>query len=215
MKSHAAVRRGRRTAASDCIPPVFQTTRSIGDDAAERDRTDDAVRRAVAGDNDGLRYLYERYSNGVYSYVRTIVRSADTAEDVTQQVFLKLMTALPRYDAGRATFAAWLLRMARNAAIDSIRNSHGVVTAAEIEPDREQPAPDDRRESLRTALGGLTEGQRRVFVLREVVGLSACEVGECLGKKEAAVHTLHHRARVAAKESLVAMDVAPLTKRAA
>src|SRR4051794_36354212 len=149
---------GELAPARSDLPPLFEHTRSINDDAVERRRTERAVRRAVAGDPEGMSYLYSRYSSGVYSYVRSIVRSRETAEDVTQQVFLKVMVSLERYDSTRAGFAAWILRVARNAAIDAIRESRGVIVSEDVEPSGHVPEIDHRRDSLRDALGGLTDG---------------------------------------------------------
>jgi RNA polymerase sigma-70 factor (ECF subfamily) len=194
------------------IPPLFKHTRSIVDDAAERRRTAVAVLQVIDGDPDGLSYLYSRYSGPVYSYVCSIVRDRDDAADITQQVFLKLMTAFPQYDVRRARFAAWILRVARNAAIDWLRGSHGAVWAPEaIEVAQEDASTSNDREVLRHALAELTDGQRKVLFLREHVGLPAGEVARRLGKREAAVHTMHHRARLAARRSLLEMDVMPAT----
>jgi RNA polymerase sigma-70 factor (ECF subfamily) len=196
------------------IPPLFEHTRSIVDDDAEQRRTAVALRKVLDGDPDGLSYLYTRYSGPVYSYVCSIVRDRDDAADITQQVFLKLMTAFPQYDVRRARFAAWILRVARNAAIDWLRESRGAVSAPEaIDIGREDPAPRNDREVLRHALADLTDGQRKVLFLREHVGLPAGEVAQRLGKREGAVHTMHHRARVAARRRLLEMDVMPATGR--
>jgi RNA polymerase sigma-70 factor, ECF subfamily len=196
------------------IPPLFEHTRSIVEDAAERRRTAVAVGKVLDGDPDGLTYLYSRYSGPVYSYVCSIVRDRDDAADVTQQVFLKLMTALPQYDVQRARFAAWILRVARNAAIDWLRGSRNAVSVSEtIEIAHEDPSTRNDREVLRDALAELTDGQRKVLFLREHVGLPANEVALRLGKREAAVHTMHHRARVAARRRLLEMDVMPATGR--
>jgi RNA polymerase sigma-70 factor (ECF subfamily) len=196
------------------IPPLFEHTRSIVEDAGERRRTAVAIRQLFDGDADGLSYLYSRYSGPVYSYVCSIVRDRDDAADVTQQVFLKLMTAYPHYDVRRARFAAWILRVARNAAIDFLRESRGAVSALDgIEIAHEDATTRTDREVLRHALAALTENQRKVLFLREHVGLPACEVAQRLGKREAAVHTMHHRARVAARRRLLEMDVMPATGR--
>jgi RNA polymerase sigma-70 factor (ECF subfamily) len=206
-KSHAALH-------ANGIPPLFEHTRSIVDDDAEQRRTAVALRQVLDGDPAGLSYLYSRYSGPVYSYVCSIVRDRDDAADITQQVFLKLMTAFPQYDVRRARFAAWILRVARNAAIDWLRESRGAVSAPEaIEVAHEDTAPRNDREVLRHALAELTDGQRKVLFLREHVGLPAGEVARRLGKREGAVHTMHHRARVAARRRLLEMDVMPATGR--
>src|SRR5579863_10458818 len=89
-------------------------------DASARD-TRRAITRAAQGDADALRDLYVRYADNVYSYVATILRDHHEAEDVTQQVFAKLMRAIARYEDRGAPFLSWLLRLARNAAIDQLR----------------------------------------------------------------------------------------------
>ena len=66
-----------------------------------------------------MRFLYLRYADNVYGYVCSIVRDEHEAEDVTQQIFAKLMTALAALRAALRPFSAWILRIAHNAAIDS------------------------------------------------------------------------------------------------
>jgi RNA polymerase sigma-70 factor (ECF subfamily) len=203
--------RGRVPARSN-VPPIFDNTRALNDSAAQRRRTEQAVRRASQGDMQAFAELYARYSGGIYNYVRSIVGDRHEAEDVTQQVFLKLMTCLHRYDPSRARFVAWMLRVARNVAIDSLREPRPTVVSATVDRPHDDFPATTHRASLRDALDGLTDGQRDVLVLREMVGLSAGEVGARLGKGEAAVHTLHHRARRAARKRLTALDVSPSTR---
>src|SRR5215207_10807303 len=85
-----------------------------------------AVARAKDGDDDALRYLYLCYADNVYGYVCSIVRDEYEAEDVTQQIFAKLMTALGRYEPRLVPFSAWILRVAHNAAIDHVRTRRAV-----------------------------------------------------------------------------------------
>ena len=80
-----------------------------------------AVARAKAGDQEAFRFLYLRYADNVYGYVRSIVRDDFEAEDVTQHVFTKLITTLPKYEQREVPFAAWILRVARNVAVDHMR----------------------------------------------------------------------------------------------
>jgi RNA polymerase sigma-70 factor (ECF subfamily) len=214
MMEHPPRSKSRAASSENGIPPLFEHTRSIVEDDAERRRTARAVRQVLDGDPEGFTYLYSRYSGPVYSYVCSIVRDRDDAADVTQQVFLKLMTAFPQYDVRRARFAAWILRVARNAAIDWLRESRGVSSTSDmIEVGEEDAATHHDRDALRDALANLTDGQRKVLFLCEHVGLPASEVAQRLGKREAAIHTMHHRARVAARKNLLDMDVAPATGR--
>jgi DNA-directed RNA polymerase specialized sigma24 family protein len=79
-----------------------------------------AIVRAKEGDRDALTFLYVRYADNIYGYVRSIVRDEHEAEDITQQLFSKLTFALSRYEPRSVPFSAWILRVARNLAIDHI-----------------------------------------------------------------------------------------------
>src|SRR3954447_16507800 len=130
-----------------------------------------AVARARQGDRDAVRFLYMRYADNVYGYVRTIVRDHHDAEDVTQQVFAKLITAIAKYEPRGVPFVAWLLRMAHNVAIDAVR-ARRTTPAEEIYGADEAACEDapERARALRAALASLPEDQRQVVVLRHVLG---------------------------------------------
>ncbi len=111
-----------------------------------------AVARAKEGDQEAVRFLYVTYVHNIYGYVRSIVRDDHEAEDVTQHVFAKLMTAIVKYDDRGVPFFAWLLRMARNVAIDQLRANRLTPTENVIDPDtstQHRPRPD-RDSALRT-----------------------------------------------------------------
>ena len=175
-----------------------------------------AVARAKQGDRDALRHLYVRYADNVYSYVMSIVRNHHEAEDVTQQVFAKLPDSLRRYEDRGAPFLSWLVRLARNAAIDQLRSRRAVPVAEPIE--RLAPAEEggarERRDNLRSALETLPEDQREIIVLRHVGGLAPAEIAARLGRSESAVNGLHHRGRRALRAELTRLGVAPMTMAA-
>jgi RNA polymerase sigma-70 factor, ECF subfamily len=157
--------------------------------------------------------LYERHSRGIYGYIRSIVGDAHEAEDITQQVFLKLITASTTSNRRPTHLSAWLLRVARNAALDSLRSKKRTLLR---DPQRWTPAgvaPDEEvRRSLEEALALLSSGQRDVLLLREVLGLTPHEAAQLLGKSDGAVHMLHHRARRALCAQLVGCGSAPSTR---
>src|SRR3954462_11643250 len=135
-----------------------------------------AVARGKEGDREAIRYLYVRYSHNIYGYVRSIVRDEHEAEDVTQQVFTKLMTALTKYDERGVPFFAWLLRLAHNAAIDHLRGRRATPAEEIFGPDvRDDDEGADRSQNLREAIRALPDEQRSVVVLRHVVGLTPGE----------------------------------------
>src|SRR4051812_5212464 len=118
----------------------------------------DAIERARSGDTSALHYLYVRYADDVYGYVESIVRDAYEAEDITQNVFAKLMTAIRRYQSSAVPFSAWLLRVARNATLDHLRSNRSVpceeIYAAD---DHDEQDRADRGHSLNDALSLLPE----------------------------------------------------------
>jgi RNA polymerase sigma-70 factor, ECF subfamily len=173
-----------------------------------------AVSRAKQGDRDAVRYLYIRYADNVYGYVASIVRDEHEAEDVTQQVFAKLMTVIGKYEQREVPFSSWLLRLAHNAAIDHLRRR----LATPVEEVRAADECAEGRESegvraLGMALATLPEDQRKVVVLRHLVGLSPGEIAEQLGRSENSIHGLHHRGRRALKQELHRLESGPVTMR--
>jgi len=171
-----------------------------------------AVSRAQEGDQEALRFLYVSYSHNIYGYVRSIVRDDHEAEDVTQHVFAKLMTTLGKYDDRGVPFFAWLLRMARNVAIDHLRANR--VTPIETLPDTGSSSDShvDQLQTVREALAALPEEQREVVVLRHVVGLTPGEIADRLGRSESSIHGLHHRGRRALQRELRALETSPSTR---
>jgi RNA polymerase sigma-70 factor, ECF subfamily len=191
-----------------------QTTLEDGP-AGERRVVAQAVARAKAGDQEAVRFLYMRYADNVFGYVRSIVRDHHEAEDVTQHVFAKLMTALPKYEAREVPFAAWILRVARNVALDHMRQRRAIPCEEVRELDTRRDDQGDAQQvslTLREALEVLPDEQREVVVLRHLVGLSPGEIAGRLGKTEPAIHGLHHRGRGALRTSLVDRECAPAVR---
>ena len=171
-----------------------------------------AVARAKDGDADALRFLFLRYADNVYGYVCSIVRDEYEAEDVTQHIFAKLMTALDHYQPRVVPFSAWILRVAHNAAIDHVRKRRPVPCEEVHSPDLEDDASGrERFADLRLALDALPSEQRDVIMLRFLVGLSPREIAERLGRSEDAVHGLQHRGRRRLRVELARIQDEPAT----
>ena len=170
-----------------------------------------AIANAQEGDREALHYLYVRYSADVLRYVESVVKDHHEAEDITQNVFVKLTTAIKKYVPGEVPFAAWILRVARNAALDHLR-ARRMIPCEEIRvADHDQGRiGHERRRDLRTALEQLPGEQREVLVLRHIVGLSPLEIAEALGKTESSIHGLHHRGRQRLRVALEDLGAAPV-----
>ena len=159
-----------------------------------------------------LHFLYVRFADDVCGYVRRIVRDSHEAEDITQNVFGKLMTAIQKYEPRDVPFAAWILRVARNSALDHLR-ARRQIPVEEVRTDDEgaEQVGFERSQCLRDALWRLPDEQREVLVLRHLAGLSPGEIARRLGKTEGSIHGLHHRGRRALKRELTAVGLAPAT----
>jgi RNA polymerase sigma-70 factor (ECF subfamily) len=170
-----------------------------------------AIARAKQGDEVALRYLYLRFADNVYGYARSIVRDEHEAEDVTQQVFARLLTALATYEQRAVPFSAWLMRITHNLAIDHLRRRTALCETPDIAEAREEDRSHDLRLALEGALATLPDVQRRVLVMRHWFGCSPGEIAQALDRSEDSVHGLHHRGRRALREALAEVDAAPMT----
>ena len=170
-----------------------------------------AILRAKQGDVDALHFLYVSYADDVYGFVNSIVHDSHAAEDVTQNVFGKLMNAIQRYEQREVPFAAWILRVARNAALDHVRARRQIpVEEVRVDDEGHEQTGFERSQCIRAALERLPSDQREVLVLRHVAGLTPGEIAKRLGKSEGSIHGLHHRGRGALQAALRELEAAPV-----
>jgi RNA polymerase sigma-70 factor, ECF subfamily len=175
----------------------------------------EAVAAAKAGDMSALHFLYIRFADDVCAYVRSIVRDPHAAEDITHNVFAKLIKAIHQYERRSVPFAAWIIRVARNMALDHVRAARQIpVDEVRTSDEGGEQVGVERAHSIRDALQQLPDDQREVLVLRHIAGLSPGEIAERLGKTEASIHGLHHRGRGALRAALQELDAAPVTATA-
>lgn len=173
-----------------------------------------AAARAREGDEDALRLLYLLYADNVFGYVLAIVHDEHDAEDITSEVYSRLPRALGHYRSSGTPFVAWLLRVARNAALDHLRAQRSVPLAEVPASVHTELHAHERLDDLRAALEALPADQRQVMVLRLIAGLSPSEVAERLGRSVDAVHALQHRARRRLRAELTQAGWAPTSAAA-
>jgi RNA polymerase sigma-70 factor (ECF subfamily) len=170
-----------------------------------------AVRAVQRGDTERFEEIYRTCFRRVYTLALSLLHDRHEAEDAVQETFLAALRALPRYRAQRGVpFVAWLMRIARNAALMRIRSSRRVTfidpgaLAARLDqagPMRLDEALDDGR--LADALLAMPSRQRQVLVLRFVLDLNGTETAVVLDTSAAAVRQLQHRALTTLRERLV------------
>lgn len=164
--------------------------------------------RAAQLDTEAFSALYRRYLVRIYRYVRFHARNSEEAADLTQQVFLRALDALPRYKERGIPFSAWLFRIARNLVTDSHREKKNTavwdpVTLEQItSPDSPEGSVlrDETHAYIRALLNTLSPHKREMLSLRFGAGLTAKEIANVVGKSEAAVHKEINRTLKALKE---------------
>ena len=164
-----------------------------------RDETS-LLERAREYDQAALSEIYDLYSRKIHSYIYRRLGDVHLAEDLTAEVFMKMLEAAQSKKFARISLSAWLYRIAHNLVVDHFRSqSQGEEPLGE----RLGAAIDDptvvveaklAQQRLRAALSHLTQEQQQVIVLRFGEGLSAPQVAEVLGKSEGAVRAMQHRA---------------------
>jgi RNA polymerase sigma-70 factor (ECF subfamily) len=193
------------------VIPRFARSVDSSEQFEDRDHLARAIVGAKQGDMSALHFLYVRFADDVCGYVRSIVRDSHEAEDITQNVFAKLMTAIHKYEPRDVPFAAWILRVARNMALDHLRARRQIpFEEVRTDDDGHEQIGFERSQCLRDALWRLPQEQREVLVLRHLAGLSPGEIARRLGKTEGSIHGLHHRGRSALKAALSELDAAPV-----
>jgi len=175
------------------------------------------VVRAQKGEVDAIGQLYDLHRESIFRYFWLRLDDHQLAEDLTGDVFMRMLDALPRYRAYGLPFRAWLYRIAHNLAIDYFRKMNHQQTVP-LEVVDEQPVGGDDpgmaldrtllNEQVQAALVHLEPTQAEVVTLRFLLGLSLQETALTLGKTEAAIKALQHRGLSALRRALQSVEEA-------
>ncbi len=160
------------------------------------------VNRAKQKDLEALSCLYEAHFDRIYRYIVLRVTDRSEAEDLTQQVFLRVIQSIDSYNWKGVPFSAWLFRIARNQVIDHVRKkARGpILTQDELPADPLGNGPQEEAEQalmmekVKTAIKDLTPLQQEVISLRFAGGLSIEETAQTMKKAQGAVKALQHSA---------------------
>lgn len=167
------------------------------------------IDRARRGDRQAVGKLYERHFDSIYNYVYYRVDNQATAEDLSTEVFIRMLENLDGFSPGERPFLAWLYTIARNLVIDYYREDGEnplPIKDKILKGTAKSPAKViEKSQSQRCytkALYHLTEDQRRVIIHKFIDELSTAETAQLMGKTEGAVRSLQHRALRSLKEAL-------------
>lgn len=167
------------------------------------------IKACQQGDREAFRLLFEAYKDRVFSIARYSLGDEAAADDVTQQIFVKLITRIGQF-RGDSEFTTWLYRLVINSCLDERRKRRRFLPVSEFEPlppmnanTANQRSPETgyaRREvaeSVREAIGGLKPKMRLPILLKYIEGLSYEEIAEVLGCSKGTVASRLNRAHKA------------------
>ncbi len=167
------------------------------------------LERAKQYDSEALGELYDQYAPRIYAYVYRRVSDAQLAEDLTGDVFVRVMRAIQSERFWSASFQAWLYRIAHNLVIDHYRRRPATT---DLELDERLVATQGNlafdvaerlsHGNLYTAISRLTPDQQQVLALRFGEGMTAKEAAQVMDKSTGAVEALQHRALAALRRVL-------------
>lgn len=160
------------------------------------------AQRAQEGDLDAVGELYDRHHVRIYRYLRSRITHDQVAQDLTGEVFLRMVTRIGSYRDMGVPLSAWLYRIARNCLLDYLARE-GVERRTELEQDLAGTAGQDnpativeaRYEAQRifTALQALEETEREVLILRFLAGFSLQDVAQSVDRSVPAVKAIQYR----------------------
>src|ERR1700751_3523215 len=144
------------------------------------------LRKAQRGDERAFSIIVRAYQIPVYNYVLRMVGDRALAEDLTQEVFLRVFQGLPRFSL-RSKFTTWLFQVTKNRVLDELRATErrprAVVDLDDIPPLEVLDAPFERHEAIDPgwrAVEALSVDLKMALLLRDVVGLSYGEIADSL-----------------------------------
>jgi RNA polymerase sigma-70 factor, ECF subfamily len=168
------------------------------------------VDAAKSGDEAALSELYTLYFPRVYRYILARTGNTYDAEDMAEEVFMRVLEAIERFQWREAPFSAWLFRIAHNAVISQRRKDNSRGKSAPLSEDLalDGAGPDELVENrlalydVMEAAKKLPEAQRQVIALRFGAGLSVAETARAMGKGEGNVKVIQHKAIAKLREMM-------------
>ncbi len=159
------------------------------------------MRKAQRGDERAFSLIVRAYETPVFNYVLRLVGDRSLAEDLTQEVFLRVFQGLPRFSL-RCKFTTWLFQVTKNRVLDELRANERrprhLVALDDVAPLEVLDAPIERGETVQAlwrAIDGLTVDLKMALLLRDVIGLSYTEIADSLEITLATVKWRIYKAR--------------------
>jgi RNA polymerase sigma factor (sigma-70 family) len=176
------------------------------------------VKRCIKGEDAAWEALLYTHTHKIYNLCYRFTGRSEDAEDLTQEVFIKVFRTLKTYDPLQAKFATWVNRIARNHLVDHYRRTRGDRVTSTL--DDQMPIPDgssrgnpassvesrERRERLQSGLSKLSPDLREAVILRDLQDLDYAEIAQVLQVPEGTVKSRINRGRLELARALKRMD---------
>ena len=183
---------------------------------AQKKLVDHFVYKAQAGEEYAFGQLYEHFYDRIFRYVMFKTGDRNEAEDITTEVFLRMLESIGSFKFQGYPFSSWLFRIAHNLIVDYFRKKSrrkivpleeaSTVAGSSLAEIDDQIDIGKSAAEVYSAMGGLTDLQQEVMSLRFAAGLSVKETAEAVGKKENAVKALQH---AGIKKLRSVLDISP------
>ena len=170
------------------------------------------VKKAAAGNFKAFGELYSIYLDRIYRYIFYQDNDKMTAEDITEEVFIKAWKAIGSCKGREKTFTSWLYRIAHNLVANWLRDRsrHPVISLDQLVPTgrrdtiaiEHQAEANDEREALLEAIRRLHPDRQQLLILKLMEGMSNVDIGRVLGRSEGAIKSLYFRTLIALREDL-------------
>lgn len=176
------------------------------------------IKRCLKGEDAAWEALLQAHTHKIYSLCYRFTGRSDEAEDLTQEVFIKVFRTLKRYDPLQAKFATWVNRIARNHLVDHYRRTRSDRVTSTL--DEKMPIADgssrghpasrvesrERREKLQAGLSKLSPDLREAVILRDLQDMDYAEIAQILEVPEGTVKSRINRGRLELARVLKRMD---------
>lgn len=180
----------------------------------------DLVKRCLAGEDSAWEALLKAHTRKTYNLCYRFTGRTQEAEDLTQEIFIKVFQTLRSYDAAQAAFSTWLNRVSRNHLVDHYRRTKKDRVTSSLEEETgsvaERPSLEagavkrvearERREWLQRGLDRLSPDLREAIILRDLNDLDYAEIAQVLGVPEGTVKSRINRGRLELARVLKRME---------
>ena len=182
----------------------------------ERDQDQELVRRCLSGENSAWESLLGIHTRKVYNLCYRFTGRTEEAEDLTQEVFIKIFQTLKSYDADQGTFGTWMNRVARNHLVDHYRRTRKERLTSSLDDEAHPVAEQagegneadrmvehrEHTEQLQAGLEKLSPDLREAVILRDLQDLDYAQIAQILGVPTGTVKSRINRGRLELAKAL-------------